>query len=215
MLPSGGALSRTGSSVRHLASASYEGTVKLHLVYYGPLRSSGNKGRPEDKNAIRIALSPQIEGLAIRNLFTVQFALGGLPNIEVGAHRFIPLITKDLRVVVDIDALLLSPEPPSGKMPDHGDIDGRTKTFIDALRMPKPDELKKSPPSKDPIWCLLDDDRLIKDKHIRQGRLLAPFEDTKGEPLWQYRKSDTLLVIEVTAVAIEVTDRNKGFLGIG
>jgi hypothetical protein len=193
----------------------YSGSVNLHLVYYGPLRSSGNKGRPADKNAIRNALSPQMLGQAIKHVPTVQFPLGGLTKVEVGARYFVPLITEDLKLVVDINALILSPQPPSGPMRDHGDVDGRTKTFIDALRVPKPDEVKKLPPSTDTVYCLLEDDRLIRNKIVRQGQLLAPFEDTKGVPLWEYRKEDSLLLVEVTVNAIEVTDRNKGFLGIG
>ena len=193
----------------------YDGTVNLHLVCYGPLLSSGNKAKPENKNAIRAAFAPQIQAQAIRNLMSVQVPLDGLSVVAVGKHRFLPLITKDLSLVVDIDALVLSPEPPTGARPDRGDVDGRTKTFMDALRIAKVDELKKWPVSDDPINCLLEDDSLVKDKHVRQGRLLAPFEDTRGVPLWQYRKDDTLLIIDVTVRATEVTDRNRGFLGIG
>ncbi len=191
--------------------------MELHLVYYGLLQSSGNKSKTKNKNAIRAVFAPQIKALAIRNLLGIQLPLGGLRVMEVDGHLFVPLITKDLNLVVNINALVLNREPPNGPMPDYADIDGRTKTFVDALRVPKPDEVKDLPRSNSSINCLLEDDSLVKDKNVRQGRLLAPIDDLypKDKPVWSHRRSDTLLTVEVIVKVAELTDRNKGFIGVG
>jgi hypothetical protein len=191
----------------------YDGIVRLHLVYYGAVKSSGNRPQTENKRQIRIALSSQIEAFCIRHLPDVQMPAGGSRIKEIDGHRFIPLITRRLHMECDLTGVLLTPEPPSGRTVTRGDVDGRRKTVIDGLTVPTPNELLDIAPAKDPIFCLMEDDSLLRDDHIKPDRLLAPFEPVpEGVVVWQHRKDDSLLVIEVNIGVTRITPENMAFL---
>ncbi|HZM57458.1 MAG TPA: hypothetical protein VFC03_20785 [Acidimicrobiales bacterium] len=55
--------------------------------------------------------------------------------MPIGAHVFAPLICTNLRLLAELDILMLRPEVP-GRIINHGDIDNRLKTLFDALRAP-------------------------------------------------------------------------------
>jgi hypothetical protein len=195
----------------------YDGIVKLHLVYYGPVLSSGNSGKIENKHVIRCALSDQIKSFVIKHLPDVQLPAGGLSKVSVGNHQFIPLVTRKLRLQCEYDGLLLMRQPPSGKQVDRGDSDGIKKTITDALRMPALGELTGLPVSPDPIFCLLENDdySILGDgnHNVRRGTLLAPFEPTPvGVSVGEHRKDDSLLVITADIQPVELTKENMAFL---
>ena len=57
----------------------------------------------------------------------------------------------------------------------RGDIDGQVRTLLDALRMPdNPDETGGANPSTDesPLFCLLQDDRLVSEVKVTSDQLL-------------------------------------------
>jgi hypothetical protein len=208
MLLESSLLADTRESARY-----YSGIVKLHLVYYGPVKSSGNRPQTENKHQIRRALSNQIKAFVIKHLIDIQLVNGGMPKYAFGDHQFIPLVTRKLHLECDVEGVLLSPEPPSGKKTVRGDADGRRKTIIDALAMPTDNELKTLAPIDEPIYCLAEDDSLIDDSHIKPGILLAPFEEIPaGVPTWEHRKHDSLLMIGIEIGATFVNDNNKAFL---
>ncbi len=196
----------------------YDGIMKLHLVYYGPVKSSGNKGQPENKHGIRSALSNQVRAFFIQHCPDVQVPMMGLKTVTVGAHRFVALVTHSMHLQCDLDGLLLTPAPPSGPVKQRGDVDGRKKTIIDGLRIPTEGELEGIAPSSDPIYCLLEDDSeaLVVDPHIKVGRLLAPFgKIPDGIPIWKHREDDCLLTLTVSVGATEITSQNMAFLTRG
>ncbi len=191
----------------------YDGIVRLHLVYYGAVKSSGNKPQTKNKHEIRLALSNQIQSFCIRHLPDIQIPAGGLRVKNINGHRFIALVTRSLHAVCDVSGVLLSPEPPSGRTTERGDGDGRRKTILDGLTVPTPNELTSVVPSKDPIYCLMEDDSLAKNVCIKPDRLLAAFEPVPdGVPVWQHRKHDSLLVIEVEIGVTQITPENMAFL---
>lgn len=187
--------------------------MRFHLVYYGAVKSSGNKPQTENKHQIRLALSNQIQSLCIRHLPDVQMPAGGLQVKDINGHRFIALVTRALHAECDLSGVLLSPEPPSGRTTERGDADGRRKTILDGLAIPTPNELIGVEPAKDPIYCLMEDDALAKNVNIKSDRLQAPFESVpEGVPVWQHRKHDSLLLIEVEIGVTRITPENIAFL---
>lgn len=102
--------------------------------------------------------------------------MGALRN--VGPFQFLPLVTDALHLRATLDILLLRPEPPGAIVVAGGDIDDRLKTLFDALRVPvNADEV---PPAdapgvgETPLYCLLEDDRLITGVSVATDRLLDP-----------------------------------------
>jgi hypothetical protein len=83
---------------------------------------------------------------------------------RTGTHTFVALVKNDLRLVAELDILMLRPKRPGGIV-QGADIDNQLKTLFDALRYPeKIQEISAGwTPSaeEDPLFCLLEDDRLI------------------------------------------------------
>ena len=77
-----------------------------------------------------------------------------------------------------------------------GDIDGRVKTLLDALRMPQnKGEIGILPPSGDekPFFVLLRDDKLIEGLSVEMGNLLQP----TGQ---NWHKKDVRVIVTVKIV---------------
>lgn len=106
---------------------------------------------------------------------------------------FIPLVTEEMHLRCKLDILFLRPEEP-GRLIQGGDLDNRLKTLFDALRMPSNlDECGGNPSAEEPnpIYCLLEDDRLISDvRVVTDSLLLLPKEREINE-------NDVFLVIDV------------------
>jgi hypothetical protein len=95
---------------------------------------------------------------------------------KVGRFSFAPLITDKLKLLAEIELVLLRPTKPGALIRHGGDIDNQLKTLFDALRCPK--DLSELPgddvPSADeePFFCLLDDDERIVDLRVATDRYL-------------------------------------------
>ena len=100
--------------------------------------------------------------------------------------------------------LFLRKEPP-GKVYQGGDIDGRIKTLLDALAMPQHKEnvLEFSSTSREPIFCLLEDDTLVSGLQVESERLLTDQNLTKDY---------VRLIIEVEVRVRQATIYNHSFL---
>ena len=94
---------------------------------------------------------------------------------NIGGFNFIPLVSKKIHMIAELDITMLRPEPP-GKVIQSGDIDNRIKTLLDGLRMPKVEqELPNGDNPKKgeiPFFCLLKDDNLITRISVNTDRLL-------------------------------------------
>jgi hypothetical protein len=161
--------------------------VRFTLTYRGPLRGSGG-GAAAHKHEVRRALHPQLRELwtheplrhKARDWLGAERGLDASDVAalrEVGGHLFAVLVQAPLKLVVELDILLLRPEDP-GAIVQRADIDNRLKTLFDALRRPAMGQEIPTdwfPTAQDqPLHCLLDDDRLITRVNVDTDRLLAP-----------------------------------------
>jgi hypothetical protein len=93
-------------------------------------------------------------------------------NYNRNGFNFLPLVAENLCLRCSLDILFLRREEKDYIL-QGGDIDGRLKTLFDALRIiTKQDELPTgATPTKDedPFFCLLEDDKLISEVHVRTG----------------------------------------------
>jgi hypothetical protein len=100
-------------------------------------------------------------------------------------QRFVPLVREEIYLACSLDILFLRRDIPGGVF-YAGDIDNRIKTLIDALRMPgSPQESVESEsltPEEDPLYCLLEDDKVITALSVETDTLLAPVLDDRSDP---------------------------------
>ncbi len=161
--------------------------MRFTLNYRGPLRGSGGRAAA-NKHEVRRALHPQLRELwthePLRHRAHEWLAADPDPDAsagdalrEVGGHVFAVLVQAKLKLVVELDILLLRPEDP-GAIVQRADIDNRLKTLFDALRRPVlAQEIPENwdpEAAEQPLHCLLDDDRLISRVNVDTDRLLAP-----------------------------------------
>jgi hypothetical protein len=110
---------------------------------------------------------------------------------------YIPLVTEDMELKCSLDVLFLRPEEP-GLIVKGGDLDNRMKTLFDALRLPQnlPEAGgEKGKEGEEPIYCLLEDDRLISEIRIVTDHLLL-LPHTQ-----QFHANDVFLMIDVKLIA--------------
>lgn len=98
--------------------------------------------------------------------------------LSLGNKRYLPIVTSDLALVCRLDILLLSRDL-TGVL-RTGDLDNRIKTLLDALRIPKMGE--NSDGDEDPLYCLMEDDKLVSELHVTADLLLAEPEQVIENP---------------------------------
>ena len=156
--------------------------MRFTLTHDGPLPSRGNVA---SRVPIREALHPQLRELWGHEplVNTRDQTLSEKPQqghisilMPIGAHVFAPLVCTNLRLLAELDILMLRPEVP-GRIINHGDIDNRLKTLFDALRAPSNEQEigadARASTSASPTFTLLEDDRLITRVNVETDRLLA------------------------------------------
>jgi hypothetical protein len=194
--------------------------MRLTLTYEGPLHaaSAGNT-RNSEKHEIRRVFHRQLRDLWFD--LPLKDAIGRysvLPKEEraevlhdVGLFTFLPLISRRLHAIAELDILFLRHEPVGGIVNQAGDIDNRIKVLFDALRMPlNKDEIPAtaSPSSDEDVFCcLLENDSLITAFRLESERLLGPMEPQ--------RESNVKLVIRVSVKLQRLTYENIGLGDMG
>jgi hypothetical protein len=192
--------------------------LDFHLIYWGSLKANGGLYNAHE---IRKFLHPQLKALwkSDHRLQRLENELelfqpintpgGGLDTwLNVLSRKFsrcglkfVPLVTKELRLACRMEILLLTREeisPISGT-----DIDNRLKTLFDALRVPTEcDSISKIEES--PFFCLLEDDRLITDVRVSTAKLLLPDGDI---PLPKH----VVLIMNVHVYPTSLSQTNLGF----
>ncbi|MHB1954037.1 MAG: hypothetical protein ACYCOU_09845 [Sulfobacillus sp.] len=175
--------------------------MEFRLIYEGALLpSGGSNSRAHAKHEIRRSLHPQLRRLWSMkpNLRQLADHLGNCAISDLGprgtteqerfvfgisaigkkwsmaGYDLVPLVTSDMALRCSLDILLLRPE--EGRFIfNQGDIDGQLKTLFDALRLPANlGEAGGTGPQEDetPLFCLLEDDRLISEVRVTTDQLL-------------------------------------------
>jgi hypothetical protein len=127
--------------------------MKFTLHYSGPLRA---KGKPDHKHALRRAFHLQLVELwkhePLSNMQSFKLAVDSserkvgdkLSSLRsIGAFNFLPLATKDLKLIAALEVTMLRPEPAGRLVTEGGDIDNRLKTLFDAMSVPQADGLPR------------------------------------------------------------------------
>jgi hypothetical protein len=106
---------------------------------------------------------------------------------------YIPVVAEEMNIRCSLDILFLRPEE-AGMIIKGGDLDNRMKTLFDALRVPinlAEAGGEKGNEGDEPIYCLLEDDRLISEVRIVTDQLLM-LPHSK-----EFHANDVFLVIDV------------------
>lgn len=177
-----------------------ENLLEFRLVYTGLLPSSGNSSQGKAQHVIRRYIHPQLRRLwnTDENLRQLAIHEGGrlagtsLPRGTPDEERFIhglaaigknwrrqdfdcvPLVTPEQALRCRLDILILRLEEPRYVLM-RGDLDGHIKTLIDGLRIPdSAGETGGKGPEGDetPLFCLLQDDRLVSEVRVTTDQLL-------------------------------------------
>jgi hypothetical protein len=191
----------------------YEGRVEFEfqLSYDGPLHSSQNTGRREQKHAIRKRFHPQLAKVWKRLhpqaesdiLSRFSAAYGSGPEyIERSSFRFCPIVRTSERLVCELDILFIRRELP-GRVITGGDLDNRIKTLFDALRVPDPQQMTGVQPDfgEDPFYCLVEDDALITALAITTAQNLEDASSSSEE-----KHVRLVLKVKLKRIGISSTD---------
>ncbi|GEO83116.1 MULTISPECIES: hypothetical protein [Alphaproteobacteria] len=186
--------------------------MDFKLVFDGDLRPHQQIGLKEI-NQIRRELAPQIRAAwsypplsDVLHWKDEQRDAAQLTcRMTIDGVLFIPMISAKTSLFAEIDVLLLRAQAPGRLISNHGDIDNRLKTLLDALRVPSKDQVQKLKACNafddEPQYCLLEDDNLVTKLSVSTDRLL-------GEPHGSQR---TLAVLSIRAKPSRVVWDNLGF----
>jgi hypothetical protein len=112
-------------------------------------------------------------------------------GVNRGSYLCVPLVCEALELVAALDVTMLRPGVPGQLQVGAGDLDNCLKTLLDSLQVPKQNQLAEndSPtPDEKPLYCLVEDDKLITKLSVDTDRLLI---DAKTS-------NEVLLLIRVT-----------------
>ena len=119
--------------------------------------------------------------------------------LPVAAKRYKPLVRKSLNLSCDLDILFLRQDDPGSLITQGGDLDGRIKTLLDALRIPSVQEQNVSGPANADTYCLMESDTLVSSMNVETERLLFPDSTHPHE---------VHLIIEVSLRVLRVDQSN-------
>ncbi len=202
----------------------WRGSVEFRLTYSGRLLgASRNDTRAQHKHDVRRIFHKQLKRLWNVNPILkgrgsdFPIDLGGkrqfgtkiyidylADKFTVGKYPCVPLVVSALSLACRLDILFLRYDQPGATLIQSGDIDNRLKTIFDALRIPLNVEEAIGEPAADesPLYCLLEDDKLIDHVSVSTDLLLEPDRDI----------NDVQLVIDVK---VKTIDRGWGNLDFG
>ncbi|MFD9431470.1 hypothetical protein [Streptomyces sp. NPDC060002] len=156
------------------------------LTYNGQLPSSSNA---KVKHDIRRKLHPQLKelwrthpalahsaNLVTRNSGEEEDSSDASLLTDIQGNDFASLVHPRQYLYAELDILMLRPEAPGAVISKAGDIDNQLKTLFDALRRPTDQSEVPSSwsptPDEAPLYCLLEDDKLITKVSVETDRLL-------------------------------------------
>jgi hypothetical protein len=86
--------------------------------------------------------------------------------------KFVPLVRDSFALKCALKILFLRKEKP-GRVYHGGDLDNRLKTLFDALAIPDDQQIVKDATTMEPVYCLMENDRLITRIDVDTHRLLT------------------------------------------
>jgi hypothetical protein len=124
--------------------------------------------------------------------------------LEKSGYNFLPLVRESYALHCGLKILFLRKEV-AGRVYQGGDLDGRIKTLLDALAMPRhKEQVIKDDQAPDPIYCLLEDDSMVSGLRVETERLLSHEDQTVDF---------ARLIIEVDVRVRQPRIYNQSFLG--
>jgi hypothetical protein len=129
-----------------------------------------------------------------------------LEPIVRGDRQCLPLVRTTLALKCALRIAYLRKDDP-GYVYQAGDLDNRLKTFFDALQVPNPDQMDGAPSLDkipNPMYCLLEDDKLITGFEIESHQLLARAPQSKN---------DVSIIVQVDVRVVRPRVYNQMFLG--
>jgi hypothetical protein len=141
---------------------------------------------------------PRVQNLTFPGMWVPLF--GPMP---VGSSEYRPLVRKSLYLACDLEILFLRQEDPGNLVTQGGDIDGRIKTLLDALRMPDVQEQQAAGAAQENLHVLMESDSLVTGLSIETERLLLPQTTYANE---------VHLVIEAKVKVLQVIKQNMCLL---
>ncbi len=129
----------------------------------------------------------------------------GFVDLCAPIRNYIPIVRNSLHLACAIDMLFLRHEEPKHLFEAGGDLDNRIKCFFDGLQIPNVQaEANGEEPTAVPLYCLLENDRLISDFSVRTGRLLG-----RGEK----KRHAVRIQADITVKVLRVTPQNQILMG--
>ena len=175
--------------------------MKFRIRYEGDLKSRQQCDLAHI-HAIRKFIHGQLKSLWEAGAFEEEDSSKiSLYDVPTGSHSFRVLATQALSRAVELGILLLRYDPAPITVISGGDLDNRLKTLIDALRAPTKQEIEQGllDIGSNPFYCLLDDDKRIRQISVEADRLYDP-----------PRERHSLAVISVRIIALKATWANAG-----
>ena len=97
---------------------------------------------------------------------------------QMGNKRFVPVVRREWGLTCALDVLILRRD--HFPLITSGDLDNRIKTLFDALRIPDVGQYCEG--DEDPLYCLLEDDKLVAELRVTADLLTAPPEQIVESP---------------------------------
>lgn len=125
----------------------------------------------------------------------------------VQKYRFVPIVREEMSVLCSLHIVYLRRAKP-GTIVSNSDIDNRLKTIIDALTVPKSQQLPDEPVSgddePDPVVVLLEDDRLLTHISVETDWLLGPLDPTKPDERDYDSDARVMITVKVSPFSYRV-----------
>jgi hypothetical protein len=97
---------------------------------------------------------------------------------QMGGKTFLPIMSSEWNLTCALDILILRRD--DFPVITSGDLDNRIKTLLDALRIPKVGEFCDG--EENPLYCLLEDDKLVGELKVTADLLLSTPEQVIENP---------------------------------
>lgn len=188
--------------------------MKFKLLYFGDILTNPKK-RAQHIADIRMQFHPQLKRLVdfkpwnhLTNFMESGNTKSPIITKHIGGIDWNPIITPNLKMIAELDILLMHPEIVG--MP-HSDIDNRVKTILDGLRCPQNEHEigQNTPRDIGPIYTLLDDDHLVTKLTVNTSHLLAPEIIKHHGPI---SNDSVFMLIDVNVRVTEGTIENLPFM---